>query len=46
MNKQKDIKMVKTIHDLKNPAMAMSQIINEQQNQVKTVKEISKLVNT
>ena len=46
MNKQKDIKMVKTIHDLKNPDMAMSQIINEQQNQVKTVKEISKLVNT
>ena len=45
MNKQKDIKMVKTINDLKNPAMAMSQIIIEQQNQVKTVKEISKLVN-
>lgn len=37
---------MKTIHDLKNPAMALAQIINEQENQTKTVNEISKLVNT
>lgn len=37
---------MKTIHDLKNPAMAVSQIINEQDNQGVKVRDITKMVNT